>query len=308
MLLNLCTNAQKWGQGRPVRVSCHLNWRSCLVLTVADAGAGLSPEAAQACWLAGARCAAEAGGGVGLGLYVSTALARLMGGSLTVATSPGLGATFTLTVPVRVPQPREAAELGDAAAAAAAAAAAEASGRTVATDDASSAGAAPPPSKPAGRVRYRALVADDHALNLQVVTRLLTTQGFDVTAVPDGQVALEVLSASLEHESAAGFDVAVLDVQMPRRDGPGCCAAFRALERARRPGLPALPVLALSAAVADEALGTCTQAGMNAFIAKPLRAEAIAMVRACAAEYAEARAAEEAQRRAAGTPPPEKRY
>jgi hypothetical protein len=47
---------------------------------------------------------------------------------------------------------------------------------------------------------------------------------------------------------------------------------------------------------------------MNAFIAKPLRAEAIAMVRACAAEYAEARAAEEAQRRAAGTPPPEKRY
>ena len=306
MLLNLCTNAQKWGQGRPVRVSCHLNWRSCLVLTVADAGAGLSAEAAQARWLAGARCAAEAGGGVGLGLYVSTALARLMGGSLTVATSPGLGATFTLTVPVRVPQPREAAELGDAAAAAAAAA--EASGRTVATDDASSAGAAPPPSKPAGRVRYRALVADDHALNLQVVTRLLTTQGFDVTAVPDGQVALEVLSASLEHESAAGFDVAVLDVQMPRRDGPGCCAAFRALERARRPGLPALPVLALSAAVADEALGTCTQAGMNAFIAKPLRAEAIAMVRACAAEYAEARAAEEAQRRAAGTPPPEKRY
>ena len=143
--------------------------------------------------------------------------------------------------------------------------------------------------------RYRALLADDHALNLLVVTRLLTAQGFDVTAVPDGQVALDALAAALsDDEAAPSFDVAVLDVQMPRLDGPGACQAYRALERERRAGRAALPVLALSAAVADEALGACTEAGMNGFIAKPLRAEAIAMVRACAAEHAEARALEEA--------------
>ena len=127
--------------------------------------------------------------------------------------------------------------------------------------------------------------------------------GFDVTAVPDGRAALDALIAAFSPADASGeaaaapapFDVAVLDVQMPVLDGPGAAAAFREFERTHRPERAPLPILALSAAVAEEAVQTCAAAGMQAFIAKPLRAEDIAMVRATAADYAETRRDEEAQ-------------
>ncbi len=138
------------------------------------------------------------------------------------------------------------------------------------------------------------------------MTRLLTTQGFDVTAVPGGAVALHALTCSgASDDTAEGadaappFDVAILDVQMPNLDGPGCAKAFRDFERSRRPGRAALPILALSAAVAEEVTAACVEAGMTAFLSKPLRAEAMAMVRAAAAEYAETRAMEEEEARVA---------
>jgi signal transduction histidine kinase len=94
--------------------------RPWLTVRVSDTGCGMTDEEARACFTAYHHSAASAGGGHGLGLYVSKAFAQLMGGTLSVVTAPGRGAAFTLSVPVRVPCEAEASAHADAAAEAAA--------------------------------------------------------------------------------------------------------------------------------------------------------------------------------------------
>ena len=143
-----------------------------------------------------------------------------MGGDLTVDSTPGLGSTFTLRVPARVPAAGDAAAalaleaaMARSAADAATATAQEEETRSLAAAVAAAevtvapraAAAKAPSSPPATAVsaaapgaprRLRILVADDHALNLSLVTRLLRLHGFDVTAVTDGGAALTALQAA----------------------------------------------------------------------------------------------------------------
>jgi CheY-like chemotaxis protein len=80
--------------------------------------------------------------------------------------------------------------------------------------------------------------------------------------------------------------------------GPEAAAAYRVWEAAARPGAMRLPIISLTANAAEEHAAECSQAGMDFFLAKPLRQEAIPVLRAHAAAYAEQRAVEEAARSA----------
>ncbi len=308
------TNAAKFGRGRPVRVRVtqepsHAHaaadpaaaGRPWLAVHVRDEGPGLTPEQAAACFTSKTAAPAAAGGGFGLGLYISHAFAQLMSGSLSVDSRLGEGSTFTLVVPVRVLAETEAAAVAAADAAAARAAAEEAAAEqaaeaahqaavalasqaamgvaeAAASVDAHAgkrARAPPPPS----RRRFRVLVADDHPLNLRLVTRLLQLHDFDVTPVADGGAALAALQASYSHAAAGAaiasgaataadtatavpFDVAVLDMNMPVLTGTQVAAAFRAWEAVNRPGAMKLPLIALTANVAEEHAVECSEAGM----------------------------------------------
>ena len=120
---------------------------------------------------------------------------------------------------------------------------------------------------------YRLLAADDHPLNLHLVRRLLTLNGFVVMAVGDGQQALDALKASYA-PGGAPFHIVLLDMQarpclrrcdagaalqltthtqMPIMSGPECSAAFRVWEKQQ--GLDVafgrLPIVALSANVLE---------------------------------------------------------
>jgi PAS domain S-box-containing protein len=107
----------------------------------------------------------------------------------------------------------------------------------------------------------RILVAEDNLLNQQVVEHLLARQGHAVQRASDGRQALE----ALEH---GGFDLLLLDVHMPELDG------FQVIERLRRSEQGTgrhLPVIALTARAMKGDRERCLQAGMDDYLAKPIR-------------------------------------
>lgn len=101
ILDNLLSNAVKYGAGRPIRVRAAADGGR-LGIEVRDGGEGISPSDQARIFERFERAVARGSsiGGFGVGLWVCSGLARAMGGALTVASAPGQGSTFTLTLPV----------------------------------------------------------------------------------------------------------------------------------------------------------------------------------------------------------------
>ena len=98
-VVNLLTNAIKYGEGKPVtvRVSCEEKF-ACI--TVSDQGPGIAPVDQERIFRRFERLrAGDAQPGLGLGLYIARRVAEAHGGSLTVKSEPGSGAAFTLRLP-----------------------------------------------------------------------------------------------------------------------------------------------------------------------------------------------------------------
>lgn len=106
--------------------------------------------------------------------------------------------------------------------------------------------------------QLRVLLAEDNAVNARVVQRLLERFDVDVEWVEDGLQALEAVRT--RH-----YDLILMDLQMPRMDG---LEATRLIREAfgRTP-----PIVALTANCTPEDRAACFEAGMNAFVGKPLR-------------------------------------
>ncbi|OGR95644.1 MAG: hypothetical protein A2V88_14370 [Elusimicrobia bacterium RBG_16_66_12] len=109
-----------------------------------------------------------------------------------------------------------------------------------------------------GRGPARILIADDIPDLLQAVKETLEREGFLVTAVADGQAALESIRADPP-------DIAILDLKMPRMDGFGVCRALR-----EDPLLENLPVIILSASGDRESKVEGLDLGADDFITKPV--------------------------------------
>ena len=114
----------------------------------------------------------------------------------------------------------------------------------------------------------RVLVADDNADMRDYLARLLRTAGYQVTAVSDGQAALEAVRSGPP-------DLVISDVMMPRLDGLGLVGQLRADARTA-----AVPVLLLSARAGQEASVEGLRAGADDYLVKPFSAvELLARVR-----------------------------
>jgi CheY-like chemotaxis protein len=110
--------------------------------------------------------------------------------------------------------------------------------------------------------RLRVLLAEDNPYNQAVMEDLLPRRGHTVHIAGDGRAAL----AALERDH---FDVLLLDIHMPELDGFQVVAA----QRQREQGTGAhLPIIALTARSTDGERERCLQAGMNNYLAKPVRA------------------------------------
>jgi two-component system sensor histidine kinase/response regulator len=125
-------------------------------------------------------------------------------------------------------------------------------------------GAARPPK--AAR-RLRVLVAEDNAVNQQVAVGMLERAGHEVVVAANGREVLALLGKG-------AFDVVLMDVQMPEMDGLEATAAIRDHERATGGHLP---IVALTAHAMKGDAERCLEAGMDAYLAKPLQPRELAV-------------------------------
>ncbi len=100
VVVNLLMNAARYGAGMPIEVRLSRE-KGEAVLSVRDQGIGIAPEDQQRIFRRFERAVSvDNYGGLGLGLYISSEIVSAMGGSISVASSPGAGATFTVRLPL----------------------------------------------------------------------------------------------------------------------------------------------------------------------------------------------------------------
>jgi two-component system, sensor histidine kinase and response regulator len=109
--------------------------------------------------------------------------------------------------------------------------------------------------------RIRILLAEDNAVNQTLAVRILEKRGYSVTAVPDGQAALEAFQTGT-------FELVLMDLQMPRMDGLEATAAIREIEELTGGHVPIVAMTA-NALVGDRE--KCLAAGMDGYVSKPIR-------------------------------------
>jgi signal transduction histidine kinase/ligand-binding sensor domain-containing protein/DNA-binding response OmpR family regulator len=121
---------------------------------------------------------------------------------------------------------------------------------------------APNPRTPEPAVRsLRVLLADDNPVNRQVGFRMLQKRGHAVTVATNGKEVVEWLEQD-------GFDVVLMDVQMPLMDGFEATAVIREKEKTTGAHVPIIAMTAHAMKGDDEA---CLQAGMDGYISKPIQ-------------------------------------
>ncbi|MEX0789838.1 MAG: PAS domain S-box protein [Actinomycetota bacterium] len=239
ILMNLATNAVKFtAEGRVVlRVFPEgppAGGRVPIRFEVVDTGPGIAGEVAEKLFQPFAQADASTTrhyGGTGLGLAICRQLATAMGGDVGLTSLPGEGSTFWLRLGFPTAQ-------GDAY------------------------GQTPPAAVPgAGRARHgRILVVEDHPINQQVAMGLLAELGYSSEVASNGLEALEALTGS-------SYDAILMDCHMPGMDG------FQATEELRRRegALVHTPIIAMTASALEEDRQKCLAAGMDDYLAKPIR-------------------------------------
>jgi len=115
-------------------------------------------------------------------------------------------------------------------------------------------------TKKSGRI----LVVEDNVVNQKIVLGMLRSLGFQADLAVNGAEALVVVGAQ-------DFDLVFMDCQMPEVDGYEATRRIRVLENAQR----RLPIVAMTANVMDGDEEKCFEAGMDEFLPKPVRIQAL---------------------------------
>lgn len=238
VLLNLVGNAVKFTATGEVKVEITPVDGETLAFAVHDTGVGIPADKQATIFEAFTQqdtSTTRTYGGTGLGLTIALRLASLMGGRITVESEVGRGSTFTFIAPFQR--------------------AANAAPHTEPRLE--SAGEAP---------SLRILVAEDNDFNGTLIRELLKRRGHHPILAKDGLDALRRVETDAP-------DLLLLDLHMPGLDGFSVIERLRAREQ--KLGGPRLPVIALTARSREEDRARCLAAGMDDFLAKPIRANAL---------------------------------
>ncbi len=249
IITNLLSNAVKFTAVGGIEVTARLVERAQDIehveLSVIDTGIGVTPEQQERLFDAFGQAESSTTqryGGTGLGLVICRRLAILMGGDVTMDSTPGTGTTMRLAVPLGVGDP------------------ADIDTRSAPHGGHVTEARAKPSRAKAEQEGSLVLFAEDHPVNRTVITQQLGIVGFHVDVAKDGEEAFERFVTGR-------YGLVLTDLNMPRMDGYELALAIRRLERAK--GRQPTPVIALSANVMQGEPEKTRAAGMDDFIAKP---------------------------------------
>jgi len=254
ILLNLLGNAMKFTDEGFVEATVEVRTDDNggrLVISIIDTGIGISKENQARIFEPFTQVdggITRTYGGTGLGLTITRNFLNLLGGSLEIASREGKGSTFTIFLPVSLPDPptfRPAI-----------------SGRREILETIRQ-------SEPehiiptSGATLGNILLVEDNEVNQRFISRLLSDGGFDVTLAQNGAVALEILSENT-------FDLILMDLQMPVMDG------YEAIRYIKEdPNLSGVPIVAITAHAMKKDKKRALDAGCVGFLTKPIRKDAL---------------------------------
>ncbi|MCL2387528.1 MAG: ATP-binding protein [Defluviitaleaceae bacterium] len=246
VLINLLGNAVKFTpQNGKIELSAKLQKEEdglCTIeFRVTDTGIGISKE--QQTGLFNAFFQAEVStahkfGGTGLGLAISKNIIEMMGGTLSVESELGNGASFIFVVQMK---------------------------RGILANP-----APPSDSEPEDTTAYSTkhiLLVEDISINREIVMAFLEPIRVKITAAENGVQAVQIFA-----ENPSGFDLIFMDLQMPEMDGFTATRKIRAMDD---PKAKTIPIIAMTANVLSEDVQKCLAAGMNSHIGKPIDIESV---------------------------------
>ncbi len=238
VLINLVSNAIKFTPTGEIEVEAHLgehlpDGRIRLDFSIRDTGIGIPPEHQSSLFAPFAQADSSITrrfGGTGLGLAICRQLVELMGGSISLESTPGVGTCFRFSSIFAI---------------------ARVSPATLAVNTKNRANLPHWSSE-------RVLLVEDIAINRTIAIALLQKVGLSIGIATNGQEALDILAKE-------NFRLVLMDIQMPVMDGLTATRAIRA-----QPHLHDLPIIAMTAHATMEDQALTTAAGMNAHLTKPI--------------------------------------
>ena len=179
--------------------------------------------------------------GTGLGMSIVKGLVEKMGGTIQVESTRGVGTTFAFRLPLRINETAV-------------------SESTVVEENVSD----------ILRDR-RILLVEDNEINMEIAQFYLEEAGAKVEKAWNGQEAITLFS----EKPAGSFDAILMDVMMPVMDG---LEATQRIRNLKREDAASIPIIAMTAQTTADIRETCRKAGMDDYIAKPMREEELAKV------------------------------
>ncbi len=240
-LTNLLSNAVKFtSEGRvSLTVSRADGSPSQVQFLVTDTGVGIAKDRLEAIFDPFTQAdgsITSVFGGTGLGLSITRSLVRLMGGMVSVQSTPGLGSIFDLRLPLPAGQLPAAAP-------------------------------AEPVTEPGALSQgggLKLLLAEDDTVNVYLFEAMLADHGCRIYVAGTGREALDRFEAE-------PFDAIFMDVQMPVMDGLAATRAIRQIEAAA--GRVPVPIIALTAYAFSSDVQASLAAGCNGHLTKPVTKE-----------------------------------
>lgn len=240
---NLISNALKFTKEGSVSITCYQEKNvtendniACMVVSVLDTGIGMSEEVIDNLFKPFTQADASITrqfGGTGLGLVISQRLANLLGGGISVNSTPDEGSVFSLSLPFEVNKQgmKQAEELeGDLESAFA----------------------------NLNIQGKRILIAEDNEINQLIMTELISPSGANMSIVTNGQEAVDAVNNE-------DYDLIFMDMQMPIMDGIQATKIIRTFDKAKN-----IPIIAVTANAMKEDKQQGFASGMNDYLTKPI--------------------------------------
>lgn len=174
--------------------------------------------------------------GTGLGLAISSRIVRMMDSEIQLVSEPGKGSSFSFTLRLK------------------------ARGRAPDSEKTS--------AKTVNLQGKRVLVAEDNALNMEIIRTFLQDYGLKVEEARNGKEAVKLMEQSGE----GYYDLILMDIMMPQMDG---LEATRIIRRMKREDCRRIPIYAMSANAFDEDVRRSLSSGMNGHLSKPVNVSSL---------------------------------